>query len=430
MSRKVFVSFLGTNNYLQARYQIGETICTPTRFVQEAILETLRQKGVVFDCVFIFYTDESCKKNWCDNGQERVLENKEIESRGLGGVLKSKYNNVEGVSIKEGFSEEDVWSIFNTVYDKLEDGDEIYFDVTHAFRSIPMFSTVLFGFSQYMKDTTLQEVYYGAFERLGPAYEVKNMPVEKRIAPVLRLSNMIRLQQYTEMSNSLVSFGRMKEVAEGIANDDVGALAKSLAKNLNKLDEYININDINNIKNGGVVAQIKGCLKKMLKSKDLPMASVCVLERLKSELSGFIPEDSYQNVEAAIMWAKKYKMILPCYTMGQEYLITRLCDICSSSNPFDGKDADKSFRSLVSAVCAMKQEDVDAKNYRGIVSVDTEKSEELLSKDVIRKIREPYRYLTDNRNNLNHGKGNKSFDTFVKSFEKYYSECLEIVNEV
>ena len=37
MSRKVFISFLGTNNYVLCKYSIGGIDSKPVRFVQEAL---------------------------------------------------------------------------------------------------------------------------------------------------------------------------------------------------------------------------------------------------------------------------------------------------------------------------------------------------------------------------------------------------------
>lgn len=37
MPRKVFISFLGTNNYVQCRYDINGVVSAPVRFVQEAL---------------------------------------------------------------------------------------------------------------------------------------------------------------------------------------------------------------------------------------------------------------------------------------------------------------------------------------------------------------------------------------------------------
>ena len=167
MVRKVFISFLGTNNYVETHYELNGKVSKPVRFIQEALISSICKKWEEKDKIFIFCTEGACQMNWVDNGQKNTQT--DIEKIGLDQRLKDLNLQVkhEKVNIKEGFLLEEIWDIFDTVYNKLEAKDEIYFDVTHAFRSIPMFSTILFNYSRSMLDTEVKSIYYGAFEKLG-----------------------------------------------------------------------------------------------------------------------------------------------------------------------------------------------------------------------------------------------------------------------
>ena len=127
---------------------------------------------------------------------------------------------MEGIYIDEGFSENEIWSIFNTIYNKLEDEDEIYFDVTHAFRSIPLFSTILFNFARFMKNVTVKAVYYGAFEKLGSAYVVREMEVKNRIAPIIDLTHLVKLQNFTQVASGFVEYGKIGKVGSILNSSD------------------------------------------------------------------------------------------------------------------------------------------------------------------------------------------------------------------
>ena len=74
---------------------------------------------------------------------------------------------VTRVEIPEGKSEAEIWEIFNIVFGSLEREDEVVFDITHAFRSIPMLAIVILNYAKMMKKVTLSGIYYGAFEVLG-----------------------------------------------------------------------------------------------------------------------------------------------------------------------------------------------------------------------------------------------------------------------
>ena len=88
MARKVFISFLGTTNYLETYYQIEEKKYGPVRFVQEALADHICSNWTSEDKIFIFYTTQSSETkelgsyelNWLDIGQSKAVS--EIETKG------------------------------------------------------------------------------------------------------------------------------------------------------------------------------------------------------------------------------------------------------------------------------------------------------------------------------------------------------------
>jgi hypothetical protein len=62
-----------------------------------------------------------------------------------------------------------------------------------------------------MKETNVVSIQYGAFEKLGSAFEVRKKPLEERgFAPIIDLTNIARLQEYNEMASNLVNYGKTK----------------------------------------------------------------------------------------------------------------------------------------------------------------------------------------------------------------------------
>ena len=69
--RKVFLSFLGTNDYLPCNYQIaGHDPVANVRFVQEACIARWCVDWGSDDRIFLCVTDESHDRNWVDNGHK------------------------------------------------------------------------------------------------------------------------------------------------------------------------------------------------------------------------------------------------------------------------------------------------------------------------------------------------------------------------
>jgi len=192
---KKLLSFLGTNYYIRTIYTIGDREANPHRFVQAALGELICKNWNKEDSIHIFLTEEAKKNNWNDppdnslqiqRNQEYDFENESYES--LKKILHNltfpfDKNSIIPVNVPEGFREEEIWEIFNKIVMQIKDGDEIYFDMTHSFRYLPMLAIIALNYiSVIRQDIKIGGIYYGAFEALGPAYKVKKWPVEERRA--------------------------------------------------------------------------------------------------------------------------------------------------------------------------------------------------------------------------------------------------------
>ena len=433
MHRNIFISFLGTNDYLETYYQFNdETLSQPVRFIQEALISKYCRDWTEDDHIYVFYTngaDGSFIKNWKDGGQPKSPNAIGLEKRLQDLCLKAP---VEGVPIPEGFSIDEIWKIFGSVYDKLQEGDSIYFDVTHAFRSIPMFSIVLFNYAQFMLNTQIKAINYGAFEKLGPAYKVKDMPLEQRIAPVIDLMPLVELQQITDIASSLVSFGRLNKLGDTLSdknNDETSAVIKQIKNGIEEFDTDLLANRMNHIKSGRSITQIRNSVRAACISQDISLPVKRVIQRLDKELAGFVPTSSYQNVEAAIDWAVKYKMLPQAYTLGQEYIISLVADYYAERNPYNSgkkKEDTKNFRSFISSLCSISDKHVTERNYKGELSRYSDLADELLATDKVSNLRKPFAILGSNRNAVNHAKGEISYGRLAEEFNQVYGRCLEI----
>lgn len=443
MAHRKFISFLGTSNYVQVYY--GSASGTPTRFVQESLIDLLCKDWDEQDQILIFYTDGpdgSKAKNWEDNGQPEAIIKEDIERIGLKHILEEKKRNglkpsIYSYIVPEGFSEEEVWQIFECIYSKLEDNDQIYFDVTHAFRSIPLFSTVLFNFSKYAHNTTLRGVYYGAFEKLGAAFIVRNIPLENRIAPIIDLTSIIDLQELTTTASDLRKYGRVGSISQLVlkttSNLDKSKTSNRLRESLriikncaNNLENYIMANRMSDIIEGAYAREFNNEIDKAISSNKLNSAELEVFKNLKDLFSKFKPEKSYDNIESAIEWAQNYGMIQQAYTLAREYVIT-LCFEKLKEHKALFKD-EKSFREFISSLLSI---DIDTKesDYRNELAENKQLANNLLKKEWILRLRDHYQKLSNNRNTINHGKGKDKYEVLAEQFKTYYNECLKALGK-
>ncbi len=196
---RVFLSFLGTNDYVSCIYHRNGVEIKDVRFVQEATIRMYCRDWRPEDRILIFTTKEARKKNWLDNGHVDHNTSQNLERQGLEGRLRALNLSpvLKCVPIPDGQNEEEIWAIFTIVYDQLQTGDEIIFDVTHAFRSIPLLAMVILNYAKVMKDISLGGIYYGAFETLGSKREAEKLPLEKRLVQVLDLTAFDQLLDWS-----------------------------------------------------------------------------------------------------------------------------------------------------------------------------------------------------------------------------------------
>lgn len=440
MHRKIFISFLGTNNYVQCRYDIKGVISAPVRFVQEALIEQICKDWSDDDRIFIFCTSESStgekgskEINWFDNGQSRITEDSErIGLQHRLQDLRDKLGlkaHIEEYDIEAGFSEEEIWSIFNTVYAKLQPGDEIYFDVTHAFRSIPLFSVVLFNYSKFMMDTSLMSILYGAFEKLGPAYKVKEQPVSERVAPVIDLTNIARLQDYNQIASSLKDFGKVKLLKDAIsANSDAASdqTIRSLAESISELDEYIATINLKELKNGKFIRKFRNYYKSIKKKGKMVKPIRNILDELEKETADFVEESSYLNIEAAIKWTIKHNMLMQAYPLAEEYVILRIADLFKDIKPANLNY--NQYKMFISSILGIPAIDFKARNWKEALADYPDVADEIADEKIIVELRPLYDKIRQARNSLAHGKGAIRY----VDLEKYIpiiKQCINLLNE-
>ncbi|MEE3384456.1 MAG: TM1812 family CRISPR-associated protein [Prevotella sp.] len=435
MARRVFISFLGTNNYVECIYKYNGILSEPVRFVQEALISHICKDWTEKDKIIIFCTSKestgmigSKEINWLDNGTSSSgvwgLEHR-LKKLHEEHVINTPY---EQIDIESGFTEDEIWKIFNTVYKQLLPSDQIFFDVTHAFRSIPLFSVVLFNYSKFMIGTHLSSIMYGAFEKIGPSSIVREMPLEKRIAPIIDLTNIARLQEYNQIASGLKDFGKVKPIKNIITNDQsetADHALKELEDAITELDEYITTIDLKSIKSGKFITKFRNNYKFVKRKMKFAEPIMNILEELNKETSDFVSEDSFRNIEASINWTIKHDMLMQTFPLTEEYIILRVANILKDMRP--KQLSSKRFRMFTSSILGMPEEDFNLKNWKDTLAEYPDVADDMSEDFLIKEIRPKYDEIRTARNSLAHGNGSVKYDDLKKLIPTII-DCIEYVN--
>ena len=176
------LTFLGTGNYKTTCYT-WQNQTKETPYVAEALSEFLQPEAVK-----VFVTEEAKEMHW-----ESFCN------------CLTPYVSPSAISIPSGKSEAEIWEIFEAVVNAVERNSEISFDITHAFRSLPMLVLLAGAFLQKAYDVTIQGVYYGAFE------------VDRAQPPIFDLTPALTLLDWLTATDKFLTTGSSVELGQQLA---------------------------------------------------------------------------------------------------------------------------------------------------------------------------------------------------------------------
>lgn len=226
---KILVSLVGTgtiaendfnnNVYQSTDYIIDSTIYSRETFVANPIINHFN-----IDKVFFIGTNKSMWDNICnivgtsDECAMKIYEKKEEATltqedlKPLNDFI-DKYLKNQGSRcfiVHDGINNEELWSIFEKfleIIDLIKDGDELYFDITHLFRSLSVMTFVMGQFGQIKKKFHIAGVFYGMLVKDGPS-------------PIINLSIFFELLEWAKAIKNLKEYGNGHDLMQLLNGSD------------------------------------------------------------------------------------------------------------------------------------------------------------------------------------------------------------------
>jgi CRISPR-associated Csx2 family protein len=326
------MSVLGTNDYLPCSYFFGNNEVTNVRFVQEATVQMLCGDWTSRDRVVIFTTEESRRRNWVDNGHiERETEQRK-QCSGLKRCIEALDLNcvTANVSIPQGCSEEEIWEIFRIIEKHIPPEVEVFFDITHSFRSLPMLAMTALNYAKTVKKISIGGIYYGALEALGDMKTVAAMLVEKRRVPIFDLTAFDQLLDWAMGIDRFVSSGDARYVDRLARRSVKTVLAKTkgrdkAAAGVKKLGSHLaDFTEILSTCRGKQIKDICGTLQEDLSAyrrAEHAAAFDPLVGRVADRMSRFKGEHVNDGIQA-VRWCLGHNLIQQGYTILLETIVT------------------------------------------------------------------------------------------------------------
>lgn len=430
---KVLISPIGTGRkkinsdreYVEAKYRFveeGKEYNTP--FLAAALAEDIKVDKVVFigtaksmwEEIYKYFTENAGMElnydYWAEiaelasssNYNENNLEENTLDEamNSVDKYLKTINPKATGGSlpliIKYGISEAELWenfSIFMQLTEILKEGDEVYLDITHSFRSIPLFMYLMMDFIQTLKykNITLEGLYYGMLEASG----------EMKYAPIIDLKPLFQISQWIRGTHDFVNFGNGYMISELTNEDDnISRNIKEISKRINNISDLININYLTDLQN-----QIKG-LNKLVNEENIGLGAIMyIIPLMKDFTSRFSKTDKASEFQLELArWYFENKRFGHGYICLVESILTKLCEVYELDlSDFNNRN---NIRELI------------------VVRTHQRKSVEL------EKLAIKYRPINNIRNRIAHAafyqEGNYSFRTDIDQAFKNYEDVKKILD--
>lgn len=426
MARKVFISVLGAGPYSECTY-IRDSFEFSTRYIQIATLKYFIEESknndewTDKDCAIFFLTQKAEDDQW-NVGKSTINDggkNKVVNLTGLKDELSNQHWPIEIKTqhIDDGQDEKEIWSIFKTIYDEIGIEDELYFDITHAFRYLPMLLLTLINYSKFLKNVKLKSITYGNFM----AKEDKK--------PIMDLTSISMLQDWTYAAGDYLNNGCVDSLTS-LCKDEIKPIlietkGKDVAAgNLNRfvkllqsvVDSFRTCRGIQII-NATDLSKLKDAANKLDSTMIEPLNPI--FDKIKESLVYFDEKKNLKNAYSAAKWCFENKLYQQSATILQESVVSFIC----KRNDID--IADEKLRECVNSAFFIKHNDIDESDWR----VKEENKEiikkilrdELLDNSDLLKL---FSTMTIVRNDYNHSGMRKDNPKDPSSIVSNIEKCL------
>lgn len=235
--------------YQEADYRIdGKSY--KNRFMASALYEHFQLDGIIFigtvksmwEEIYRFFSEKNGYKfdenYWLSLAEkiDTMNHQSELDTLEISSVKKVLGDRSECILIKYGLNEEEVWENLDRVFqviNLLQNGDEVYIDITHSFRSLSLF---LFLILTFIKDLPQNE----NIQISGVYYGMLDISREMGYTPVIDLKLLFDMTDWIKGSYILNNYGDgsiisrlLKEQGEAKVADQIKQLSSSI--NINYL---------------------------------------------------------------------------------------------------------------------------------------------------------------------------------------------------
>lgn len=183
--QKVIITFLGDRGALETKY------CIQGRYYLGRVFAEALHQFCEYDRMLVCVTAKAREKTW------PVLESLQD-------------TRIEPVDIPTGETTEEMWQTFRIIAGRVNEGDEVIFDITHGLRSLPFLVFLFAAYLKAAKSVKIRAVYYGALE-------LQNRD-EGKPSPVIDLSEFVSMLDWITATDRFIYLGLGNGLSDLVRN--------------------------------------------------------------------------------------------------------------------------------------------------------------------------------------------------------------------
>ena len=227
------------------------------------------------------------------------------------------------VPIPEGHTEEELWDIFSALTEVVAEREEVVFDITHSFRSIPFLTFLAAAYLRAARRARIRAVVYGAYEA-----RPRDDPGPR---PVFDLTPFVSLLDWLAATNQFIHTGDAQYLARLLRQE--GAARRSGAlKHAGETLEPFSLAVM--LCRPLEVMRDAGRMENMLKRAANDMAQwarpfTVMADRIQAEYGKYNLPDPIGDVAASlrhqlsiIRWYAEHGQIIQAVTLAREWVVT------------------------------------------------------------------------------------------------------------
>ena len=225
----LYVDRTFVTSVLEEHYKIDKTIYIGT-------------VGSMWDELYLHYSTGELSledENYIDELENIIVnatKDSDVSEINIEKFNKKFEGRVKAIVTKFGINENEIFENFNLIMqigEMLSDGDEVYIDITHSFRSSAMWMFLIMNYITDVLDKKINivKITYGMFEA-GRDIPRENARPKKR-APIVDLKAFYDLMKWIKGANEFKSYGNSYGLLEIMEDKEVKNSIKDFSDGLN-----------------------------------------------------------------------------------------------------------------------------------------------------------------------------------------------------